>query len=276
MDGLSETTQTKLAKMEKDLGDRDARVASMRDDNEQQYRQLEDLKKALRDMERDLAKEQEEAKGAARQLKKAQRDMEAAEGAAEALRRQAVEGDAAGAAQWADRVAAAEVESQELSRQLAAAQSLAESAKERAAAAEAGQAEASAKASAADTSRRAAEREAAEARAAAAAAAALAESARREQEEAVGRSEQLESESERRAKVFNNAVKQAVQRFQGQLESERDELSARCAKLAADAEAAARGGGWIRSSRVFVVQLNATQLKDVQSTYFALRVKPPP
>ena len=47
----------------------------------------------------------------------------------------------------------------------------------------------------------------------------------------MGRSEQLESESERRAKVFNNAVKQAVQRFQGQLESERDELVTRCEQL---------------------------------------------
>ena len=72
--------------------------------------------------------------------------------------------------------------------------------------------------------------QAAEARAAAAAAAALAEAARRDQEEAVV-AEQPESESERRAKVFNNAAAQAVQRFQGQLESERDELSGRCAKL---------------------------------------------
>jgi hypothetical protein len=44
----------------------------------------------------------------------------------------------------------------------------------------------------------------------------------------------------RYTKVFNNAVKQAVQRFQGQLESERDELAARCVKLAAEAEAASR------------------------------------
>jgi hypothetical protein len=44
VDGLSESTATKLSSMEADLAKRDARVAAMRDDNEQQYRQVEDLK----------------------------------------------------------------------------------------------------------------------------------------------------------------------------------------------------------------------------------------
>ncbi len=53
---------------------------------------------------------------------------------------------------------------------------------------------------------------------------AAAEAERSSRAEAQGMSEVLKAESERRARVFNNAVKAAVGRVQRELEAERDEL----------------------------------------------------
>jgi hypothetical protein len=56
------------------------------------------------------------------------------------------------------------------------------------------------------------------------AAAAAAEAERNTRAEAEGLTETLKLEQERRARVFNNAVKAAVGRVQAELEAERDEL----------------------------------------------------
>ncbi len=56
------------------------------------------------------------------------------------------------------------------------------------------------------------------------AALAAAEADRSSRAEAQGMSEALRLESERRARVFNNAVKAAVGKVQRELEAERDEL----------------------------------------------------
>lgn len=53
---------------------------------------------------------------------------------------------------------------------------------------------------------------------------AAAEAERSSRAEAQGMSEVLRAESERRARVFNNAVKAAVGKVQRELEAERDEL----------------------------------------------------
>jgi hypothetical protein len=60
------------------------------------------------------------------------------------------------------------------------------------------------------------------------AAAALADQERAQRAEAQGLTEQLRAEAERRARVFNNAVKAAVSRIQRDLEAERDAVQARC------------------------------------------------
>jgi hypothetical protein len=56
---------------------------------------------------------------------------------------------------------------------------------------------------------------------------AAAEAERSSRAEAQGQSETLKAESERRARVFNNAVKTAVSKVQRELEAERDELQVR-------------------------------------------------
>ena len=59
------------------------------------------------------------------------------------------------------------------------------------------------------------------------AAATLADQERSQRAEAVGLSEQLKAEAERRARVFNNAVRAAVAKVQRDLEAERDAIQAR-------------------------------------------------
>lgn len=61
------------------------------------------------------------------------------------------------------------------------------------------------------------------------AAAEIAEAERLQRAEAQGLTEQLRAEGERRARVFNNAVKAAVAKIQNELESERDSLEQRWA-----------------------------------------------
>lgn len=76
----------------------------------------------------------------------------------------------------------------------------------------------------ADAARNEADRLRREAQAEAHAAAAAAEAERNTRAEAEGTSEALRQDAERRARVFNNAVKAAVGRVQRELEGERDEL----------------------------------------------------
>lgn len=59
------------------------------------------------------------------------------------------------------------------------------------------------------------------------AATALVDQERSQRTEAQGVSEQLKAESDRRARVFNNAVKAAVAKIQRDLEGERDAVLAR-------------------------------------------------
>ena len=240
VDGLAKSSAVGAASLEAELAARDALLAKMREDNEDQHRELEDLKRAFREVEREVSDAREEASTAVRALKTARRDMDAAEAAAAALRKQAAESDEASASEWADRVQVAEAESRQLLTQLTAARSLAEAARERASAAEAFAAESAAKTASAEAARLSAELEATEARAAAANAAAIAESARIEREEATGRSARLESDSERRAKSFNDAVNLAVGGIKDQLERERDELASRCAEFQSQIESAER------------------------------------
>ena len=240
VDGIAKSSAVGAASLEAELAARDALLAKMREDNEDQHRELEDLKRAFREVEREVSDAREEASTAVRALKTARRDMDAAEAAAAALRKQAAESDEASASEWADRVQVAEAESRQLLTQLTAARSLAEAARERASAAEAFAAESSAKTASAEAARLSAELEATEARAAAANAAAIAESARIEREEATGRSARLESDSERRAKSFNDAVNLAVRGIKDQLERERDELASRCAEFQSEIESAER------------------------------------
>lgn len=56
---------------------------------------------------------------------------------------------------------------------------------------------------------------------------AAAEAERMQRAEAQGLSEQLKAEGERRARVFNNAVKAAVAKIQREMEGERDILTDR-------------------------------------------------
>lgn len=240
VDGDTESSVVGAASLEAELAARDALLAKMREDNEVQHRELEDLKRALREVEREVSDAREEASTAVRALRTARRDMVAAEASAAALRKQAAESDEAAESQWANRVHVAEAESRELLTQLTAARSLAEAARERASAAEAVAAERAAKTASAEAARLSAELEATEARAAAANAAAIADSARIEREEATGRSARLESDSERRAKSFNDAVNLAVSGIKDQLEHERDELGRRCVELQSEIESAHR------------------------------------
>lgn len=76
----------------------------------------------------------------------------------------------------------------------------------------------------AEAARNEADRLRREAQAEAHAAAAAAEAERNTRAEAEGTSEALRQDAERRARVFNNAVKAAVGRVQRELEGERDEL----------------------------------------------------
>jgi len=66
-----------------------------------------------------------------------------------------------------------------------------------------------------------------------------AEAERAQRAEAQGLSEQLKSESERRARVFNNAVKAAVQKIQRELEEQNADLQARVKEAEAAAAMAA-------------------------------------
>ncbi len=58
----------------------------------------------------------------------------------------------------------------------------------------------------------------------------MAEAERSQRAEAQGLTEQLRAEGDRRARVFNNAVKAAVAKIQNELEAERDSLEQRCGK----------------------------------------------
>ena len=125
VDGDTESSVVGAASLEAELAARDALLAKMREDNEVQHRELEDLKRALREVEREVSDAREEASTAVRALRTARRDMVAAEASAAALRKQAAESDEAAESQWANRVHVAEAESRELLTQLTAARSLA-------------------------------------------------------------------------------------------------------------------------------------------------------
>ncbi|KAG1663913.1 hypothetical protein FOA52_002677 [Chlamydomonas sp. UWO 241] len=97
---------------------------------------------------------------------------------------------------------------------------------ERAEAAEARAAAAEARAQAAEIGRNDADRLRREAQAEAHAAVSAAEAERSTRAQAEGLSESLRADAERRARVFNNAVRSAVGKVQRELEAERDELQA--------------------------------------------------
>ncbi|KAJ9533141.1 hypothetical protein QJQ45_018234 [Haematococcus lacustris] len=125
------------------------------------------------------------------------------------------------------RVAAGTAELEELGVELLAAVRKATAAVEAKEAAEARAALAEAARQAAEAARNEADRMRRAAQAEAHAAIAAADAERSTRAEAEGLTETLKMEQERRARVFNNAVKAAVGRVQSELEAERDELQAR-------------------------------------------------
>ncbi|KAJ9533328.1 hypothetical protein QJQ45_026436, partial [Haematococcus lacustris] len=143
------------------------------------------------------------------------------------------------------RVAAGTAELEELGVELLAAVRKATAAVEAKEAAEARAALAEAARQAAEAARNEADRMRRAAQAEAHAAIAAADAERSTRAEAEGLTETLKMEQERRARVFNNAVKAAVGRVQSELEAERDELQARTLLYHAVMQGRPRtGGAW--------------------------------
>ncbi|GAB4820151.1 hypothetical protein N2152v2_007197 [Parachlorella kessleri] len=134
-----------------------------------------------------------------------------------------------------DARALGQAEREALQLRIAAFQAETEGAKERARAADARAAEAVAAKEAAERERQEADRLRREAEGQAEAAAAAAAAERAQRAEAEGQSEALKAEGERRARVFNAAVKAAVGKIQGGLEEERQQLQARVDGLEGEA-----------------------------------------
>lgn len=185
----------------------EARVKSLKNDNEQQHMTLEDLKKTLRRTNVELEQAEMETKNALKERDDAIRDMTAAEDAAANLRRQAAQSESAGFDG-----------SEEKSKlELALASAIA-----RAEGAETTAAQAKLELEAAESARKIAERESLLASENARQALASLSAERMDKEEASSHVKKFKEESKRRAATFENAVRDATSSFRDDLEKERD------------------------------------------------------
>jgi hypothetical protein len=189
----------------------EGRVKSLKEDNEEMHRLLEDVKKKMRALDHELVETREALEISREATASAVSDMEAAEAAAAAMRKQASETEDASSVSAGEFAAKASA--------LAAALRRAETAETAAATAIADR-------KAAESARRAAEREAALAADSARSAIAEASDARFDREEAARNRAKFKEESERRASTFSEAVREAVETFREGLTKERDDAVA--------------------------------------------------
>mmetsp|Transcript_36370 Transcript_36370/g.86354 ORF Transcript_36370/g.86354 Transcript_36370/m.86354 type:complete len:710 (+) Transcript_36370:785-2914(+) len=243
---LANQLESRLTALSGNVEERDAEVSQLRDENEKMSKAFEEMRMLLKQSVDHRAKLNEEMLSMERQLARARKEASESQAALEKARRDHMEANMslaeaqADADRWkADGGLAAE-ERERLHSELEDARRAAEKAlqdlagtREQLEAAEASSREA-------NEMRLEAERLRREAQAEAQSALCAAEAERVQRAEAEGQSEQLKSESERRARVFNNAVKAAVHKIQRELEEENASLQERVRAAEAAAAAAAK------------------------------------
>jgi len=250
---LASQLESRLSALSGNVEARDAEVTQLREENESMNSAFEEMRIILKKSVDERSRINEEMLSLERQLARTRKELSDSQAAHESTKRKHMEAMMALAEAKANsergqgqtvsedehqaveaRVQNLLAELEEAKRQLALASEAAEKSEETA--------------REATTARLEAERLRREAQAEMQSAMCAAEAERIQRAEAQGQSEQLKSESERRARVFNNAVKAAVQKIQRELEEENASLqdrvreaesaAAAAAQKAADAEAA--------------------------------------
>eukprot|EP00884_Botryococcus_braunii_P007222 jgi/Botrbrau1/16500/Bobra.0142s0094.1 len=206
---------------------RDAEVMQLRDERDTLDRGFNDMKQLLQQSMEERGRLSAKLKAAETAVQEKTEQLELHGKRAEDLRLDLAQARAEGEAAVRERSALGQAQKEALEARIAALETEKEEEQRARANAEHRLAAVEEAKEASDRARATAERERREVEAQALAAAEIAEAERTQRAEAQGLTEQLRAEGERRARVFNNAVKAAVAKIQNELESERDSLEQR-------------------------------------------------